>query len=149
MTATQLGAAEPRGLAGWLILPVLGVHASILFAISGLLGSLGEAMTVDGSRSDVAIFVYLTVVSDILILAGWIVAAALLWRRKAAFPRFFTAMCLAAIAVMAIDIAVLSVWFEVPVPRELFQAIRRTAVSSLIWIPYMFLSKRVRNTFTR
>jgi transglutaminase-like putative cysteine protease len=152
---------EPRPIGGWLCLVGLGILLSplrclydiwqspqffnrsfwsALFVLSGtvrnfLLGILSAGELV----YNCALLVYL-----ILIII-------LFFKRRTIFPIAAISLYLLVLVVQACDLAVVAALKIKPITaaegaqygREIFQAV----VAAAIWVPYLFLSKRVKETF--
>lgn len=159
MTIAQLPAAEdePKGLGGWLILPMIGLLAAPLFGLGHFGLPLGFAKAelpefqVDLLKTSFFPYVLFYVVSSIL---GPIWLLVLMFKKKRSFPSMYVIWAVLNLALIVVDLALACAFFG-----ELF----RTRATSLLdfvltslWraaglygigIIYMRRSLRVRNTF--
>ncbi len=149
-----------EGLGGWLILVGLGVVLSPVriivqvFPIFSTVFSDGtwEALTVPGSA------VYNPLWAPILLgelavnvgsVVVWVFIAFLFFSKKSAFPKWFIGMILFTLCFIVVDaISLKSVLPNEPVfDADTLREVTRTAIATLIWVPYMLVSKRVKATF--
>jgi hypothetical protein len=157
VTDSMLG---PRGIAGWLILPALG----IVFAPFGLLVSIvrdilpafGDdvwpLLVNPGSpiyhRLWVPIIIF-ELVADVLIVIGSIVVLVLFFRKSRHAPRVIVGWLAALLLVQIVDLVLTR---QIPavasqVEFDDYRDLLRSAVAAAIWIPYFLVSRRVKNTF--
>lgn len=153
----------PRGLGGWLVLVGLGV----VFAPFRILLTVYQDYYVPIASGTFRDFldpsseVYRAGVLEFLIFEGAANAAMLLltlllvfgfFRTKTWFPRIYIFVILASVVVLFAD-SLGAMWLFPEVDSsEVFdkvtvREIGRSVVSACIWIPYMLVSKRVKNTF--
>lgn len=152
--------AGPKGIAGWLLLPALGlVFSPILMAFD--IYQQVVLLTSDGVQkmfNDPGSRLYHPMWNAYALGTGLLNAALLAatvyvsWRfftKSPQLPRLYIVWLLALVGVQVADIAVLKLGgFPVPnVPDGVLSQLIRSAVTALIWIPYFLVSKRVRNTF--
>ena len=83
------------------------------------------------------------------LLVATMAAAVLFFRQSPLFPRFYIGILVVSLVFFASDL-----WLASRVrPEDPFFLLARlpglvaTTVSFLVWVPYMLLSKRVKNTF--
>jgi hypothetical protein len=151
----------PRGIGGWLILPLLGLVGSLLslsvalFTVYAPLFAEGGGWAVVTDQSDPsysALWAPLIVfeIGTNLALIGLIVFLLyLVFRKSRRFPRLMIAYLIAGIVVGVIDLA----WAEqIPAlaadsSSESLTQVMRSIVGAVIWIPYFLVSQRVKNTF--
>lgn len=147
---------EPKGIAGWLILPVLGLCLSPILQLWVLwddLSTLGGLEHLQLQRSvflvvETAVILFLYVAAPMYLMTQ-------LFQKKARFPRLYQLLLAANLGWAILHAALAFVLFREVYPlgaAELFEsepirAIARGAVLAAIWIPYMSVSVRVRNTF--
>ena len=146
----------PRGLGGWLILPIIGfIATAILTAVN-----LGQALVAwDGI---VAIFtlpsmagarapMIVSFAGGTLVIASALFCLYLMFTKKRAIVKFATAHYLILAAAGLLDL-----WGQgaleraipnmPPDPSAIRDAVRGLVVAA-IWIPYFNVSRRVKNTF--
>ena len=149
------------GIGGWLGLVALGVilrPVLLLYSAWGGLRLIGHqsvwsAMTdpESGSRiPGIAALAFGENFFALLFLAWAVVLVPQFFRRKASLPVALTALLLAE-TVWAIAHAC---WVEqIPLPsasagmNDEVRGVMRMLVASFVWVPYLFLSRRVRRTF--
>jgi hypothetical protein len=163
-------APGPRGLGGWLVLPIIGLVATCFLAIAWMLanaipifqsGAWGNLTNSDSS-------LYLswfapTILFEIFVNAVLIVLPifllVLLFRKRSIVPRLlsgfyaFVLFTTALDAIVMITVGVSSIrdagYFEAAqtMADETITALVRAVLAAAIWIPYFLVSKRVKNTF--
>jgi hypothetical protein len=150
----------PEGIGGWLILPLIGLVLTPLGAVVALLTQQIPAFT-EGhfSRLTDPNFVnYHPLWGPLLILeplATITLAAMAIWalvlmaRKKKAFPRLMIAFYTFSVVYMLIDT---TLGLQIPHiaaegKAELIGQMLRAGIVAAIWIPYMRVSRRVKNTF--
>lgn len=151
-----------QGLGGWLILVGIGITLSpfiMLFQVVPLYfeiftsGSF-EALTTESSASYIplwgALLMSEIVYNACLVLLGFYVMF-LFYTKHYLFPRFYIAM-----VVIVFIFTIINAWMVTLVieDTEMFDpettsALIRTVFVALIWIPYMLISERVKQTFVR
>jgi Protein of unknown function (DUF2569) len=140
--------AAPRGIGGWLILLMLGILFSLYrYAVDIAQGVAEIARNPQAPNQDLVEY---GLAVEILLFAAWIVAAVLMLQHKRVFPKFYIS-----IVAVLILYSGLSIWAGIEhygltyTPEEIANGLVAPLVNIVIWTPYLFLSKRVRNTFTR
>jgi len=135
----------PAGIGGWLILPVLGLVATLIRTPIGLAESswddlidifVGELPELDTLWS---------LLGDVLLIGGSAFALVLIFKRSPRVPKIMTVLYVATI-VLAVGDAIAdgaASPASVATDRDVIGAIIRAA----IWIPYFHYSRRVANTF--
>lgn len=147
---------ELKGIGGWLILPVLGLCLSPFLQLWVLwddLSSLGGLEHLQLQRS--AFLIFETAVLLSLYVAAPIYLITQLLQKKARFPRLYQLLLAANLGWAILHPALAFVLFRENsfsgaaefYDSEPMRAIVRGAVFAAIWIPYMSVSVRVRNTF--
>lgn len=143
----------PRGLGGWLIIPLIGLVVTALIIASKLysdVGSVAYLLTLMRRGFRLLDVQWAPAVVSIACELGLLVLAIVLmvqaYRRKRAFVWNFVTY-LALLPVWSLLAAtVLGAGGAALGPADLRMFIR-DAAGSLIWIAYMLQSRRVRNTF--
>jgi hypothetical protein len=150
----------PQGIGGWLILPVIGlfvfpVRAAMSFVTDywpifqdGIWGNL----TTPGSEVYNPLWAPLIVgeiFCNVAFLLFDLALLYLLFARSHRFPKAFIVFALANLAFVAGDAAI--AWQIPAVAARGLEGvgaeIARTLVVAAVWVPYMLVSRRVRNTF--
>jgi hypothetical protein len=152
----------PKGIGGWLLLPLLGLVVSPIRVIHQLATELMPVM-----RGDVwsvltnpasstyhplwasTIVLELAGSAGIVLFGFWVLAAFL--TKSSTTPKLFILWIAASAALQALDIMLIS---QIPsVASQLgagdFRGLLHTAIGAAIWIPYFLKSKRVANTFVQ
>jgi hypothetical protein len=150
----------PRGIGGWLILPLLGLiltpirvgFSSVRDLAPALKPGTWAALTTPGAAAYhplwAPVLVFECVVNGLLIVCSLV----LLWlflRKSHRVPLLMVAWLVAIVAVQVVDLLLVG---QIPAAAAApdAQGIRdlvRLVLSALIWIPYFLRSKRVKNTF--
>jgi hypothetical protein len=139
---------EPKGIGGWLILPMLGTLISPLLTGVGLFQAIDTFIEHQGSQTATwRYFVIGEMIVTLILIAGWIVAAVKLFQHKRVYPSLFVAMLIATVAYNAADAFAVSALFNLPIDKAAARDIGRPLFALMIWWPYMFMSRRVKNTF--
>jgi hypothetical protein len=92
-------------------------------------------------------FLVAEIAFNLAIAVGFIVAAVQLFRHKRMFPRLFSALLIASLIGTLADIAIAVGVFDIPLEPSDFRDVARALIGVAIWVPYMEISKRVKNTF--
>jgi Protein of unknown function (DUF2569) len=91
--------------------------------------------------------VIIELIAAIVFAIGWVYALVVLFQRRRIYPMAFNVLTLGTLVFGAFDMAVVvGVLNQTPAAADTRELIR-ALVNSLIWIPYMVKSVRVRNTF--
>lgn len=150
-----------EGLGGWLILIGLGLVLTPFL----LLGQLNlykeifsngtwEALTLRSSdlyHPLFGVFMCFELLGNCVFLIAYICLAFLFFKKKRIFPRLWIITALSNLAFILIDGLFGKVVFpnDPMFDQETLGEVVKQAISCAIWIPYMFKSVRVRNTFVR
>ena len=159
MTQTDAPAAPeagPTGIGGWLVLPIVGL---VLTLFRGLLSILdfGDLEGIADRLTQAQVtFVIAEIVGHFLIQFLLPLALlVLLSQKKRSFPRVYVVWALLAAAFLVGDLIVADMLFgEVfasgaaeMFDEETIRALASTAILVVVWVPYMLVSRRVKNTF--
>ncbi len=151
-----------EGLGGWLILVGLGIIISPLRIIGMLFPAYSEmfsngswaALTTPGTETynplSATILYGEMAINGGLVLA-WIFIASLFFLKKRVFPKWYIGILLFTLAFILVDaLAIKTVLPNDPVfDAETSKEFVRSLFVTLIWIPYMMVSKRVKTTFVK
>ncbi|QDU87354.1 hypothetical protein Pla175_07130 [Pirellulimonas nuda] len=146
----------PSGIGGWLILPTIGV---VLSPISLLVDTAHmfrlftdgtwEACTTPGSEDYLPFWGSLLIfemVDNLVFAAAFTFLAVLLFRKSRYFPMAYIGIALASLGLILLDAWLVSL--VVPNQRMFdHQELGGALVGAAIWVPYMLISNRVKNTF--
>lgn len=154
--------AKHEGLGGWLIFVGLGIVFSPLKIIALILpiyselftNGSWEVLTTPGMEAYDPLWAPI-LIGEIAINAGlvivWLLVAFLFFSKKEAFPKFYIGiMVFTLVFILADALAGKVVLPNEPVfdPDTTKELVRQLIVV-LIWVPYMFVSKRVKATFVK
>jgi hypothetical protein len=136
-----------KGIAGWLIFPVLGTILSPFFLAYSLfqIGTAIANMPTNVAPS-LSMFVVVEFAFDLTMLLLWIFAMISAFRHKRWYPKLFVLLTAISLVGVIVDAYVASI-FDIPFEPEDVKNITRPLLTLIVWGPYMFVSKRVRNTF--
>lgn len=151
-----------EGLGGWLILVGLGIIISpIRIAVqiyqiySGIFSNGSwTALTTPGTETYNPLWAPI-LIGEVAINGGlflmWVFIAFLFFSKKRVFPKFYIGILLFTLTFILLDaLATRSVLPNVPIfDDETIKAFGQSLIASLIWVPYMLVSKRVKATFVK
>jgi len=139
--------AGPKGIAGWLILPVIATLVSPF--TTGYAAFQNVAVFMNGSSVSTAVagFIYGEFLFNFSLMAAWIYAAIMLFRHKRLYPRLFVALIVITLIGTVLDLAVAALAFDVTIDGKDVAGVVRAVFQLAIWGPYMYMSKRIKNTF--
>jgi hypothetical protein len=149
-----------NGLSGWLILVAIGIVLTPIRIAAFVLPMYFDIFT-DGTwevlttlGSEVyspfwAPILIAEVVINIGLIGLWLYIAFIFFAKKTVFPKVYIGALIFSIAFIIIDAFALTLVLpDEPVfDPETMKEISRSLISSVIWIPYMLISKRVKATF--
>jgi len=138
--------AEPKGIGGWLILPVIGTVVSPL--ITGY-GAFQDAVVLLNSSVSTALaaFIVVELLYNLTLVMAWIFLAVLLFRHKRSYPRLFVALLVITLIGTVLDLVVAATVFDINIDSNDIRSTVRSVIGLAIWGPYMHKSVRVKNTF--
>ncbi|XYD08802.1 DUF2569 domain-containing protein [Methylobacterium sp. NMS12] len=141
--------APPAGFRGWLLLPAVGTIITPFFPAKAAL-DLAEIVTQATDRSHPAfLFIYGEIALNcaLIALSAW--ALVLMVQRDRRYPKVYIASLAAGAISITGDAVLTQALFGVAIDQETGRSIGRAIGAALIWIPYMYYSRRVKNTFIR
>jgi Protein of unknown function (DUF2569) len=142
----ETNSLQPRGIGGWLILPAIGTFLTP--CLTGWSAYQDAAAFLSaGSRPDIQAFIVAEAIVNVALTIAWIVAAVSLVRHRRHFPRLYVVLCAIGFGVAVLDVSLAGALFNASFEPDDLGNILKPLVSLLVWGPYMFKSKRVRNTF--
>jgi hypothetical protein len=137
---------EPKGIAGWLILPVI---ITLLSPLMTAYAAFQDAVVVLNASvsTALAVFIGIEFVYNFGLMTTWIFAAVLLFRHKRPYPRLFIALLVITLIGTVLDLVIAAMAFDVTIDSSDIRSAVRSAIQLAIWGPYMHKSVRVKNTF--
>jgi len=138
------------GLGGWLILPAIWTWLAPLMYLYSTAAWVWHISHSNFSQLPISLKAYILfslAVSAILICGSGYALIAML-RKMRIYPRLFIGLCVAVLALEFIFLSIDAFLFNVPVLPSQSTDLARSLVMCAIWIPYMLMSHRVKNTFT-
>ena len=152
----------PAGLSGWLVLVAIGLIATPIRLSVALFNTFvpifrdgtWQTLTTPGSAPYHPMWGPL-LIAEIVVTSIFIITSiyllSLFFRKSWRFPRWYIAFLVANLVFLLVDALAIKLvlpdhpFLDADTARELF----RSLVSMAIWIPYLIVSKRVKNTFVR
>ena len=137
---------EPKGIAGWLILPVI---ITLLSPLMTAYAAFQDAVVLLNAAVSTALAVFIVVefLYNFGLVIAWIFAAVLLFRHKRLYPRLFVALLVITLIGTVLDLVVAAMAYDVTIDSNDIRSAGRSAILLAIWGPYMHKSVRVKNTF--
>ncbi|OPX46291.1 hypothetical protein CLHUN_01070 [Ruminiclostridium hungatei] len=153
----------PAGLGGWLVLVAIGRILGPLMLLNAIYqvfsiyfkSDLLAQLSSPDNKLYSALWkpmIFFELIGNILLLGLSVLLIILFFQKKKQFPKAYIGMMLINVLIMLIDLILLyqiqrtlTVDLNITATSQLITAI----ITSAIWIPYMLISKRVKNTFTR
>ena len=158
-TPDPVAGEGPRGIGGWLILPLLGLIVSPIYIAATLVKDYLPIFERDWAIiTDPSYELYHPLWAPLVIyeLVGScalglfsLVALALMFRHDRRFPKLMIGLYLANVGFQTLDLLVagqipaIETNLDPAAQRDLLRSI----IAALVWIPYFLRSERVRNTF--
>ena len=155
----KLNTIEPNGLGGWLACIGIGLIISQIYLLNNLTDSLSffstvewDTLTTPGTESYNPLFVPLAIFEfstnlGFIVLGFWVLT--LFARESANFPKLYIWYMVVSLIIYVSDIWFVS--FVLPSMKTFNPTTTAELSMNLIkigiWVPYILLSKRVRNTF--
>jgi hypothetical protein len=133
---------EPKGIGGWLILPVLGTILSPLYMLYSVLqlaasfsraggGALTEILATLSQSTKVYVFLELGI--NIAMWVGWIIAIVYAFRHKKAYPGLFVFLVAVTLVGTLLDLYISTEVFNMPFNENDAKNIARPLLSLIIW----------------
>jgi hypothetical protein len=159
-TTKNQGTLNPSGLGGWLILLGIGLVVSPVRITTILLQTFlpifqdgaWEILTTPGSEVYHELWgplIILEIVANTIFVLVGIALLVLFFRRSSRFPTLYVALAIGSLLFILLDswLGTLPVQDEPMFDPETAREVGRALISAAIWVPYILISKRVRNTF--
>jgi hypothetical protein len=148
---TTAQAAEPVGIKGWLILPAIGTILSPIYLTLSFIKLVPTLENVWAARAGLSaglfVFVIVETVFNVVFILGWLAAVVLLVLKSPYYPKAYVALMGGMVVFLVVDMIVSSGGYNHQPEYDEIIALVRTILVAGIWMPYMLLSKRVKNTF--
>jgi hypothetical protein len=143
--------AEPVGIKGWLILPAIGTVLSPIYLTISVLKLVPTLEKVWAARAALSnglfIFVIVETVLNVAFILGWLGAILLLVLKSPYYPKAYMALMGGMVAFLVVDMIVSAGGYNHQPGQDEIISLGRTILVAAIWIPYMMMSRRVKNTF--
>lgn len=151
-----------EGIGGWLIIIAIGIVLTPIRVVYNMwlvypqIFSDGtwETLTTQGTPSYHPFWGPILVCEigiNTLLIVAWLFMAYLFFSKKKMFPKMYIFMMLFSLVFIVLDAFAIKIVipdmaiFDPETTKEVF----RSVIGVAIWVPYMLVSKRVRNTFVR
>jgi hypothetical protein len=160
MTDTPVTIEPPRGIGGWLILPLLGLILTPLLVLFTMVKDLlpvfssdiWPVLTTPGSAAYHplwAVAIIFEVAANIATICFAIVLLVMFRAKRRQVPKLMVVWYAALLGVQVVDAILIA---QIPAARDAIDAgdyrdLFRALVFCAVWIPYFLISKRVKNTF--
>ena len=152
----------PRGIGGWLILPLLGlIFTPIRVGIQThrdfspmLEPGIWRALTTPGGEAYHWLWaptIIFEVVTNVSLIGFTLVLLVLFLRTSRRVPKLMIVLMLAGIAIQGVDLVLVGFIPALASDPDAhsMRDLARAVPAAAIWIPYFLMSKRVRNTFVK
>lgn len=152
----------PQGIGGWLILIAIGVVLGPIVLLGTTLPIVFDLAAIENwsiltnpnSKSYVPYFVELVIgemTANALLFIASLWMAVLFFTKHRWFPRVYISYVLASTLILIADTYAVSVVLpDMPAfDEETVRGFISSAITLFIWVPYLLLSRRVKNTFVR
>lgn len=154
--------AEPQGIGGWLILVAIGIVMGPIVLLVTTLPLLFDLLAIENwnvltnpnSKSYIPYFVELVtgeMLANALMFIASLWLAVLFFTKHRWFARVYIVYVLVSALILVIDTYLVSIVLpDMPIwDEETVRGFFRSAIAICIWVPYMLVSRRVKNTFIR
>jgi len=138
--------AEPRGIGGWLILPVV---FTLLLPLTNAYAAFQDVVVLRNAllSTALAVFIVIEFLYNFGLMTSWIFAAVLLFRHKRLYPRLFVALLVITLIGTVLGLVIAATAFDVTIDSSDIRSAGWYAVQLAILGSYMRKSVRVKNTF--
>lgn len=139
---------EFKKIRGWLFVPAFGMLISIIGHIVAITNTLKIALNhYDVLQVALKGILFFELFSFIGLFLLSIYTTSLFFRKKRQLPRFYIGLLLANILFLAIDLYLGNRYLDVALNYEESRPLIRNIIGACIWIPYFYVSVRVKRTF--
>ena len=149
--------SDYAGIRGWLLLVALGLVVTLLRLLgetSDLFplfqASIWASLTTPGAETYHPLWgpvLLFELFAHVMMLVAVILMAILFFTKRRTFPRFYIVYLVGMLLIQVLDSALASALPDTEVTAAEVTELVRQALSSLVWIAYFRVSKRVKNTF--
>jgi len=152
--------SELRGIGGWLVLVAIGVLIApfrMIFSVAPVYSDIFESGTWEAITSPtseyynlaLATFISAEIIINIILLCISIFLIYLLFTKKPSFPKFFIGITIFSLVFILVDAWVATLLIpNIPMfDPDTINEVARASIGVFIWVPYMLMSKRVKETF--
>jgi Protein of unknown function (DUF2569) len=141
----------PVGIKGWLILPAIGTVLSPIYLSISEIKMAPTLEQVWAAKSAISTgllaFVAAETFLNIVFIVGWLVAILLLALKSRYYPKAYVILMCGMVAFLMVDMVISAGAYNHQPDQDDLVSLGRTVLVAAIWVPYMLLSKRVKNTF--
>ena len=141
----------PIGIKGLLILPAIGTVLSPIYlsiSVFKMMPTLEKIWAAKAALSTgLLAFVAVETFLNIAFIVGWLAATLLLTLKSVYYPKAYVVLMCGMVAFLLIDMIVSAGAYNHQPEQDDLLSLARTIFVAAIWVPYMLLSKRVKNTF--
>jgi hypothetical protein len=151
---------SPKGVGGWLILPIIGFVLVILLTVKNLLESLSQDgiaglnaifTASSGPLTELQIPIALSFLFGVLVIVSAAYCLFLISAKNYKIVKFASFHYIFVASAGLIDlwggIAISAAMPSTLLDKEFFKGAMQGIVAAMIWIPYFHMSRRVQNTF--
>lgn len=141
---------QPRALGRWLILPIIGLTASVIIAPFGIVGkgffnaSLWDSFVGTEFSTTYRAIILFEVAANFFLLACAVFSLVLIFKKRDIAPRVICASYLLSVVLLLSDSLLVKYVMQSNVD---YSDVFRALVAACIWIPYFQKSTRVQETF--
>jgi len=140
--------AGPVGFGGWLLIPMIGQTLSPLVTLLTSAPDDFAMLSNPALPASLTPLVLLELAMTACFAAFQIVVTVAMYRRRRSFPNLYRWQLIAAVAVLLIDVLMTSAALKLPVSDLIDGKTIGRLFAGAIWVWYVSVSVRVRNTFT-
>ncbi len=160
VSPVPIKAGEPHGLGGWLTIVAIGliltagkltVYGWTTFLPLFTSGEWASAASPASAEYQPmwATLIIVEIVGNAFFASMALVLLYLFFKKSRLFPRVYIIYTAANIAFVGGDMVLSNFMFDLPASAndEAARELGRSLITAIIWVPYMLVSKRVKNTF--
>ncbi len=147
-TSTKIdtdSSATPKGIAGWLIIPAIGLVLGPISSLAALIMGINMIQSFAPELHGV-VRLWLSGLIDVAMIIATIVVAVFFFKKRRIAVHAIVGLMAASIIVSTIQ-TFLNVSMFGEVDSDTIEPIVHACVFGAVWIPYFLKSKRVKNTF--